>query len=36
VIQAPSRQPVRQIVQRHTQDCAIGTERARPENVARR
>jgi hypothetical protein len=32
MIQAPSRQPVRQIVQRHNQDCAIGTERtgARP------
>jgi hypothetical protein len=27
MIQTPSRQPARQIAQRHTQDCAIGTER---------
>ena len=27
MIQAPSRQPVRQIVQRHNQDCAIGADR---------
>ena len=27
MIQTPSRQPVRQIVQRHNQDCATGAER---------
>ena len=27
MIQAPGRQPVRQIAQRHNQDCAISTER---------
>jgi len=31
MIQTPSRQPVRQIVQRHSQNCAIGTERTGSE-----
>jgi len=33
MIQTPGRQPVRQIVQRHTQDCAINTERTRSRFV---
>jgi hypothetical protein len=27
MVQTPARQPVRQIIQRHNQDCATGTER---------
>ena len=31
MVQTPSRQPVRQILQRHNQDCAIGAERTGSE-----
>ncbi len=31
MVQTPSRQPVRQIVQRHSHDCAMGTERTGSE-----
>jgi hypothetical protein len=34
MVKTPSRQPVRQLVQRHTEDRATGTERTRAETVS--